>query len=85
MLPVLPPDIAYEILDFGLHFRPKRLKNALREVIDKSANDAVTLILGYGLCSNGTAGLKAPEATRLVIPKVHDCIAIFLGSHAYDK
>jgi len=82
MLPVLPPQIAYEVLDFGLHFRPENLKNALQEVIDKSANDAETLILGYGLCSNGAAGLKAPETATLVIPRVHDCIAIFLGSHA---
>ena len=86
MLPVLPPDMAYEILDFGLHFKPENLKNALQEVIDKSANDAETLILGYGLCSNGVVGLKAPKTARLVIPKVHDCIAIFLGSHdAYQK
>ena len=81
MLPVLPPEISYEILDFGLHFRPTNLKDALQEAIDRSANDADTLILGYGLCSNGAVGLKAPEATTLVIPKVHDCIAIFLGSH----
>ena len=86
MLPVMPPDVAYEILDFGLHFKPENLKNALQEVIDKSAHDAETLILGYGLCSNGVVGLKAPETARLVIPKVHDCIAIFLGSHeAYLK
>ena len=82
MLPVLPAEIDYEILDFGLHFRPENLKNTLQEAIDKSANDAEILILGYGLCSNGAVGLKAPETATLVIPKVHDCIAIFLGSHA---
>jgi len=81
MLPVLPSDISYEILDFGLHFRPENLKNVLQEAIDRSARDADTLILGYGLCSNGAVGLKAPGTARLVIPKVHDCIAIFLGSH----
>ena len=81
MLPVLPPEIAYEILDFGLHFKPENLKNALQEAIDKSAHDADMLILGYGLCSNGVVGLKAPKTATLVIPKVHDCIAIFLGSH----
>jgi hypothetical protein len=81
MLPVLPPDIAYEILDFGLHFRPENLQKILQEIIDKSAHDADTLILGYGLCSNGVVGLKAPDSVSLVIPKVHDCIAIFLGSH----
>lgn len=82
MLPVLPPEITYEILDFGLHFRPENLQKILQETIDKTAYDADTLILGYGLCSNGVVGLRAPETARLVIPKVHDCIAIFLGSHA---
>ena len=82
MLPILPPEIGYEILDFGLHFRPENLKNTLQEAIDKSADDAEILILGYGLCSNGAVGLKAPETSTLIIPKVHDCIAIFLGSHA---
>ncbi len=81
MMPILPPDISYEMLDFGLHFRPENLKNTLQEAIDRSAKDADILILGYGLCSNGAVGLKAPETATIVIPKVHDCIAIFLGSH----
>ena len=37
------------------------------------------IVLGYGLCSNILAGLKAP-ATPLVIPRAHDCITFFLGS-----
>jgi hypothetical protein len=85
MLPVLPPDISYEILDFGLHFRPKNLKDVLQKAIDKSAKNADTILLGYGLCSNGAVGLKAPKTATLVIPKVHDCIAIFLGSHESYK
>jgi len=80
-MPILPPDISYEMLDFGLHFRPENLKNTLQEAIDRSAKDAEIIILGYGLCSNGAVGLKAPETATIVIPKVHDCIAIFLGSH----
>ena len=56
MLPLLPPDLAYEILEFGLHFRPSNLKNALQRAIDASAPDVDTIILGYGLCSNGAMG-----------------------------
>lgn len=82
MRPVLPPDITYEALDIGLHSRPEKLKWALQEAIDRSARDIRVLILGYGLCSKGAVGLKAPDTASLVIPKVHDCIAIFLGSHA---
>jgi hypothetical protein len=85
MLPILPPEISYETLDFGLHLRPENLKDAIQDAIDRSAEEVETLILGYGLCSNGAAGLKAPPTASIVIPKVHDCIAIFLGSHENYK
>ena len=39
--------------------------------------DAV--LLGYALCSNGTANLRA-GACPLVIPRAHDCISLLLGS-----
>ena len=39
--------------------------------------DAV--ILGYGLCSNGVVGVQSRTAA-LIMPKVHDCIAVLLGS-----
>ena len=85
MLPILPPDISHMTLDFRLHLRPSSLKDALQEAIDASAHEVDTIILGYGLCSNGALGLKAPENTTLVIPRVHDCIALFLGSHVSYK
>jgi hypothetical protein len=69
MLPLLPSDLAYEILDFGLHLRPSNLKSALQKAIDASAQDVGTIILGYGLCSNGAAGLRAPKTAILVIRK----------------
>lgn len=81
LLPILPPGISYEVLDFGLHLRPANLKAAIQTAIDASAKDADTILIGYGLCSNGAVGLKAPSGMTLVIPKVHDCIALFLGSH----
>jgi len=81
ILPFLRTGIVCQTLDFGLHLRPSNLKMALQEAIDASADDADTIIVGYGLCSNGAVGLKAPKASTLVIPRVHDCIAIFLGSH----
>lgn len=37
------------------------------------------LVLGYGLCSSILVGLRAMH-TRLVIPRAHDCITLFLGS-----
>jgi hypothetical protein len=78
MLP-LPPDVGHRILDFGLHTDPGKLRQALQNAIDASSGQADTIILGYGLCSQGVIGLRATGCT-LVVPRVDDCIAIFLGS-----
>lgn len=79
MLPFLPDTIAYKVLDFGLHTNPLNLRQALQNAIDEASKSAHTIILGYGLCSQGVVGLKATNCT-LVVPRVDDCIAIFLGS-----
>ena len=85
MLPLLPGDVPYEELDFGLHVNPQKLKEALQRKIDESSQQADVLLLGYGLCSMAVVGLRATTAT-LVIPRTDDCIAIFLGScNAYKE
>ena len=85
MLPVLPEDVSYETLDFELHLRPQELKKSLQEKIDDFSQRADVLLLGYGLCSMAVVGLRAASA-HLVIPRVDDCIAIFLGScRAYTE
>jgi hypothetical protein len=85
MLPLLPADVSYHVLDFGLHINPANLKRALQDAIDGAANRAETIILGYGLCSMAVIGLRANGCT-LVVPRVDDCIAIFLGSsRAYKQ
>jgi hypothetical protein len=85
VLPHLPADVSYEVLDFGLHINPDNLKAALQQAIDRVADRVETVILGYGLCSMAVLGLRANGCT-LVVPRVDDCIAIFLGSgHAYKQ
>ena len=85
MLPLMPENFDYEILDFGLHLIPENLKQALQTAIDESCQGYDTLILGYGLCSMAVVGLQSRNCT-LVVPKVDDCIAIFLGSsQAYSE
>jgi len=85
MIPITPPSITYEVLDFGLHLTPKNLKKSLQEAIDASCSEFDTIILGYGLCSMAVVGLTARDCT-VVIPRVDDCIAIFLGSReAYTE
>ena len=81
MLPHVPADVACRVLDFGLHIRPTALKEALQAAIDALPVAVETVILGYGLCSQAVVGLRARDCT-LVVPRVDDCIAIFLGSDA---
>jgi hypothetical protein len=84
ILPFLPADLPYEILDFGLHLRPNSLKAALQEKVDQASQDVDVLLLGYGLCSMAVVNLHSTSAT-LVIPRLDDCIGIFLGSDAAYK
>lgn len=78
MLPRMPVEMARQALDFGLHLHPEQLTVALQEAIDAS-HGFDTILLGYGMCSKAVVGLRATTAS-LVIPRVDDCIAIFLGS-----
>jgi len=84
MLPFLPADVSYEVLDFGLHLRPDELKKTLQQKINEASQNAEVLLLGYGLCSMAVIGLQATTA-HVVIPRVDDCISIFLGSCAAYK
>jgi len=64
----------------GLHSEPDRLRAELQRLLDTvepGRYDAV--LLGYGLCSNSIAGLRC-EHSRMVVPRAHDCITLYLGS-----
>ena len=79
MSPFLTADVPSETLDFGLHLHPHELRKSLQDRIDLASLHADVLLLGYGLCSMAVVGLQATTA-HLVIPRVDDCISIFLGS-----
>jgi hypothetical protein len=81
MLPLLPPGMHHQVFDFGLHVNPENLRHRLQSAIDAVDGQYDTIILGYGLCSMAVTGLKAASG-QLVVPRVDDCISIFLGSHA---
>lgn len=72
-----------EFLPRGLHdLGSERMSARLQERIDAAQGDSYDAVcLVYGLCNNGVVGLRC-AFTRLVVPRVHDCIAIFLGSHS---
>jgi hypothetical protein len=65
--------------DAGLHNTPKKMAAALQEHVD-ALTEPSNVIIGYGLCGNGLVGVKSREHT-LIIPRIHDCVAMFLGSH----
>jgi len=72
-------------LDQGLHRVPQKMAPFIQEEIDRVADGAAQIALGYGLCSNGIVGVTAGKQ-GLIVPRCHDCIAFFLGSHsAYLK
>jgi hypothetical protein len=77
--PLLPPAMEARVLDFGLHVNPESLRKTLQDEINAADGAADIIILGYGLCSNAVVGLNTAHST-LVIPRVDDCIALFLGS-----
>jgi hypothetical protein len=79
LAPFMPDGMTGHVLDFGLHTRPGLLREALQTEIDTSTDTDVVL-LGYGMCSRAVIGVRATGVT-LVLPKVHDCIGMFLGGH----
>jgi hypothetical protein len=69
-----------KLMEFGLHETPDRLREALQAEIDATEGQGYdAIVLGYGLCSRGTADLAA-RSIPIVIPRCHDCITLFLGS-----
>lgn len=72
-----------EFLPKGLHdLGPQRMLARLQERVDAADGGGYeAVLLGYGLCNNGIAGLAA-RRTRMVAPRAHDCITLFLGGSA---
>jgi hypothetical protein len=61
------------------HVSPDMLRQEIQGIIDRTTEGYDAILLGYGLCGNSTAGLKA-RSVPLVIPRAHDCCTLFLGS-----
>ncbi len=77
--PFLPESTPIEILEISLHTRPPKLRQALQNVIDHYDGKHDPIYLGYGMCSRALVGLVA-RYSHLVLPRMDDCIGIFLGS-----
>ena len=80
-------DMGTRFLPGGLHDNPDLLRQKLQDAIDDISlkEDCERIIVGYGVCGRGTVGIHARNIP-LAIPKVHDCIALFLGGDkAYKR
>jgi hypothetical protein len=75
-----PQVVDLEFLPQGLHDTPARGRDEIQRRLDAvPAGRYDAILVGYGLCSSILKDLRA-GATRLVIPRAHDCITFFLGS-----
>jgi len=75
-----PHVVETRFLEVGLHDHPDSLRKALQLEIDAlDSLDVEAVVLAYALCGRGTAGLRAGRH-RLVIPRAHDCMTVFMGS-----
>jgi len=70
-----------EFLPKGLHdIGASSMRKRLQQAIDGvEAPEYDAILLGYGLCGMGLAGLVTRHIP-LVVPRAHDCITLFLGS-----
>lgn len=68
-------------LEVGLHDQPDNLRKAVQTEIDAfdAREDVDAVVLAYALCGLGMSGLRA-GGHRLVIPRGHDCMTVFMGS-----
>ncbi len=75
-----PHQVDVEFLPKGLHNLGKgAMRSRLQELVDRiDPRSYEAVLLGYGLCGNGVAGLRS-RALPLVIPRAHDCIALLMG------
>jgi hypothetical protein len=64
----------------GLHDNSDVCRSTLQGLIDAAGADRCdAVLLGYGLCNNSIAGVRA-GAVPMVVPRAHDCITLLLGS-----
>jgi hypothetical protein len=68
------------LLEQGLHDNSDTCRGRLQTLIDAAGPDRYdALLLGYGLCNNAIAGVRAGPLP-MIVPRAHDCITLLLGS-----
>ena len=69
----------YVWIDGGLHNTPEKLQQEIQTQINNFDGQYPNILLGYGYCGGATNGLQAKKS-RLILPKLSDCISMLLGS-----
>jgi hypothetical protein len=65
-------------IESGLHSKAEVLHQIIQEKIDM-LEDIDVILLVFGYCGNSLMGIKS-SCSKIVIPRVDDCIALLLGS-----
>ena len=73
-----PEDMDVEFISMGLHLHPAKLHQEICQIMARTTGYSL-VILGFGLCGSSLKGVQAPDCP-LVMPRVHDCIPVLLGS-----
>lgn len=71
---------AYPIhwVESGLHAHPEKLHAHIQQRIDELQGACSTLLLVFGFCGNSMVDIRSGALT-LVLPRVGDCIPLFVG------
>ena len=75
-----PHIVDLELVPMLAHNEPAQLRADLQQRINRcvGVRPYDRIVLGYGLCGNAVSGLNSP--LPLVLPRMHDCCAMFAGS-----
>jgi len=81
-----PHELDISFLPKGLHDlgQEKMLARMQEQVDEVSGKGFDAILLVYGLCNNGISGLTSRD-TKLIVPRAHDCITLFLGGRSEYK
>jgi hypothetical protein len=77
------PDVAHlEVMEWGLHTQPERLRDAVAERVRAVAARVDAVLLGYGGCQ-AMDRLPADLGVPVFYPPAEDCIGVLLGQERY--
>ncbi|MGN1154871.1 MAG: DUF1638 domain-containing protein [Agathobacter sp.] len=69
-------DLPIVWLERGYHNTPELLRKKIQETVNE-LQDQDELLLCFGLCGNGTAGITSAKS-RLILPRFDDCLNMLL-------